>query len=374
MTHPSRVLVIKSRHIGDVLLTGPLFSALKSRYPRAQVSALVKADCATVLQGHPHLKEVLAFPLRRPGERLGRFVLRQWQWFRALRAKKFDWVINTTEGDRGIITGFLAGAPFRLGLRRSGKEKIWRRFLLTEVVTGKHGRYHTVIRNLALMGVGWDHADERVVHLSSCPDVWGEVRVKLLDQGWDGVQPLIQVHPTSRWFFKCWTDGGMACVIDSIQRQGYRVVLTSGPDARERQKNWNILSLCRSNPIEMSGRVSLKQLIALTAHCHLFFGVDTAPAHIAAALNVPVVVLFGPSGAFDWGPWPNGWSGEKTPYPQQNGIQYVGPHSVIQKAWSCAPCGQAGCSGTKMSRCLDALDVSEVLPVLDRALRRLETV
>ncbi|MBF0583725.1 MAG: putative lipopolysaccharide heptosyltransferase III [Magnetococcales bacterium] len=370
VSKPSRILVIKSRHIGDVLLTGPLFSALQARHPEARITALVKAECGAVLQDHPHLHEVLTFPQREKDEGLGRFMRREWQWFKELRARRFDWVINTTEGDRGVITSFLAAAPRRLGLR-SRHEKLWRRLLMTEAVAELPGRRHSVLRNLDLIGAG-QTTEARTVSLLASPAAWAEVQLKLLEQGWDGEQPLIQVHPPSRWLFKCWTDSGMAQVIDFIEQRGYRVVLTSGPAAQERRKNWQILSLCQHKPIEMSGRLSLRQLTALTAHCRLFFGVDTAPAHMAAALNVPVVVLFGPSGAFDWGPWPNGWGGQESPYPQRNGVQYAAPHCVIQKEWSCAPCGQAGCGGSKISRCLDELTPGEVLPVLKRVLQQLE--
>ncbi|MEO5340836.1 MAG: putative lipopolysaccharide heptosyltransferase III [Magnetococcus sp. MYC-9] len=366
---PTRILVIKSRHLGDVLLTGPLFSALHARHPQAQVCALVKRDSAVMLEAHPHVQEVLTFPQRQAGEGRWRFLQRQWRWYRALRARRFDWVINTTEGDRGIIAGFLAAAPRRIGLRRR-IEKPWRRLLLTETVDDKPMESHTVIRNLHLIGAG-QTLEARRVELTVSPDAWDSVRRQLLEQGWDGVQPLIQVHPPSRWLFKCWTDSGMATVIDHIQQQGYRVVLTSAPSLQERQKNSHIVSLCRTTPIEMSGRLDIRQLAALTAHCRLFFGVDTAPTHVAAALDVPVVVLFGPSGARLWGPWPNGWAGQGSPYPHENGVQQAGPHTVIQKAWACVSCGRDGCHGTKISRCLEELEVDEVLPVLDQVLQRL---
>ncbi|MBF0460475.1 MAG: putative lipopolysaccharide heptosyltransferase III [Magnetococcales bacterium] len=367
---PERILVIKSRHIGDVLLTGPLLAALHCRHPQARITLLVKADCATIVQDHPHVQEILIFPQRQAGEGRMGFLLRTWRWFLALRAKRFDWVINTTEGDRGVIAGFLAGAPRRLGVG-SRREKRWRRLLMTERVANQPGLRHTVIRNLDLIGAGVTD-EARVVHLTIAPEAWTSVQGLLREQGWDGVQPLVQVHPPSRWLFKCWTDSGMAQVIDHIQQQGYRVVLTSGPAAQERRKNGVIVSLCQSPPLDMSGRLSLRQLAALTAHCRLFFGVDTAPAHMAAALDVPVVVLFGPSGTFDWGPWPNGWTGQATPYPRRNGTQQAGPHWVIQKDWDCAPCGRDGCDGSKVSRCLEELAVHEVVPVLDRVLGRLE--
>ena len=366
VANPARILVIKSRHLGDVLLTGPLFSALRARHPHAQLTALVQAESTAMLAGHPHVDTVLTFPKRQKEELLGNFLRRQWRWLMALRGQQFDWIINTTEGDRGVITGFLAGAPRRSGLWLK-KDKLWRRLLLTEAVDDKSQLSHTVIRNLNLIGAG-ESRGARTVHLSVTPEAWHDVRGKLLHQGWNGRQNLVQVHPTSRWMYKCWTDVGMASAIDFIQRRGFRVVLTSGPVLQERYKNSQIRALCQTAPLEMSGRLTLGQLAALTAHCRLYFGVDTAPTHMAAALNVPVVVLFGPSGPRLWGPWPNGWAGQGRPYPNKNGLQQAGPHTVIQKEWECVSCGRDGCHGTKISRCLDELQVDEVLPVLDRAL------
>ncbi|MBF0162596.1 MAG: putative lipopolysaccharide heptosyltransferase III [Magnetococcales bacterium] len=370
VTPPARILVIKARHLGDVLLTGPLFSALRGRHPQAWLVALVKGECAAMLAGHPHVDEVLTFPQRQAGEGKGPFFVRQWRWFAALRARRFDWVINTTEGDRGIVTAFLAAAPRRSGvwLRR---EKWWRRLLLTERVDDQAATAHTVLRNLHMVGAG-ARPEVRRVEWRVSVEERATVRARLLEQGWDGQQPLIQVHPTSRWLFKCWTDSGMAHVIDFLQGEGYRVVLTGAPSPQERYKNSRIVSLCRRPPIDMSGRLTVRQLAALTARCRLFFGVDTAPAHMAAALDVPVVVLFGPSGARLWGPWPNGWGGQGSPYPQRGGVQQAGPHTVIQKGWECVSCGRDGCHGSKVSRCLEELEVDEVLPVLERVLARLQ--
>ncbi|WP_130472485.1 putative lipopolysaccharide heptosyltransferase III [Candidatus Magnetaquicoccus inordinatus] len=368
---PARILVIKSRHIGDVLLTGPLLSTLQRRHPAAQISILVKADCATIMEGHPHLSKIFVFPQRQANEGSIAFFWRAWCWLRELRRSAFDWVINTTEGDRGVITAFLTGAPRRLGLRskRRRREKWWRRPLLTDIVYDIPGSRHRVIRNLDLIGAGEENRGHRV-ELTTTAEDWAEVRRLLLAQGWDGQQPLVQVHPPSRWMFKCWSDQGMAGVITHLQARGYAVVLTSAPLAVEKQKNTEIIKLCSSPPFDLSGQLSLAHSAALTAHCQLFFGVDTAPAHMAAALDIPVVVLFGPSGVQLWGPWPNGWSGQGTPYPQLNGVQWAEPHVVIQKNWDCVPCGRDGCEGSKISRCLQELTLEEVLPHLERVLEQ----
>ena len=86
-------------------------------------------------------------------------------------------------------------------------------------------------------------------------------------------------------------------------------------------------------PLDLAGHLSLKELGALIAKARLFFGMDSAPMHLAAAVNTPAVALFGPSGVFNWGPWGEG-------------------HLVIKQDWDCLPCGQDGCEGSKISRCL----------------------
>jgi heptosyltransferase-3 len=102
----------------------------------------------------------------------------------------------------------------------------------------------------------------------------------------------------------------------------------------------------------LSGRLTLKQLAALSARAKLFIGVDSAPMHIAAAVRTPVVALFGPSGELEWGPWRV-------------------PHRVVASgAHACRPCGNDGCGGGKVSECLTELPLEAALAAVDSLLRR----
>lgn len=363
-----KILVTKFRNIGDVLLTGPLVSTLKHHWPDARIAVLVKSGTEAVMTGHPHVDEVLVYPPRLSDESRIAYLRRELAWLRILRSRRFDLAINTTEGDRGAILGWLSRAPRRIGLAKAHGDKRWRRWLYTEVMTELPPPRHTVIRNLDLARfqtmLGYRH-----VHLTFEERDLHSVRRRLRALGWREEIPLVQVHPTSRWFFKCWNDADTARVIDHLQQvSAVQVVVTAGPEPRERERIERILAQCRSRPLDLGGQLTLKETAALAGLCRMFFGVDTAPMHMAAALGVPVVALFGPSGAFDWGPWPNGWEGEATPYPARGGLQQCGPHAVIQKDWACVPCGRDGCDGSKRSACLEQTRAEDVIPVIERTL------
>ncbi len=139
------------------------------------------------------------------------------------------------------------------------------------------------------------------------------------------------------------------------------------------EKAKRILSLVGDSPdsrlIDLCGKTTIKQLGAVSGASDLFFGVDSAPMHIAAAVSTPVIALFGPSGTFNWGPWDNKISNSMNPYQKRNGIQAFGMHTVMQRDWECIPCGKDGCKGTKISRCLTDISPEEVKNIIVEKLK-----
>ncbi|OGB91393.1 MAG: hypothetical protein A2Z31_04640 [candidate division NC10 bacterium RBG_16_65_8] len=147
------------------------------------------------------------------------------------------------------------------------------------------------------------------------------------------------------------------------------MALTCGPGEEELGRFRRIVELVGEPVVQFPGTLSLTELAALFAAAQVFLGVDSAPAHLAAALGVPCVVLFGPTGAYNWGPWVP--TPDRTPYPAAGGRQTAGPHVVLQQAWECSSCGLPGCLPGKRSECLEALEVDEVTAaVMERLGRR----
>ena len=115
---------------------------------------------------------------------------------------------------------------------------------------------------------------------------------------------FLQVHPTSRWLFKAWTEERNAELLQlPREATGTASCSPARPMPASRRSSKRILERAGAAVTDLSGQLTLREMGALTARARLFFGVDSAPMHIAAAMGTPVVALFGPSGEHEWGPW-----------------------------------------------------------------------
>lgn len=350
MDEVKRVLVIKLRHHGDVLLSAPVFSALKAQAPHVEIDALVYADTAEMLSLHPAISQLHV--IDRKWKKLG--VLGQLRaefgLFQALKGRRYDLVIHLTEHWRGAWLTRLLGARWSAGCTRVDAGRLWHRsFTHLYKVSGSLPR-HTVERNLdALRRLGvWPTPEQRRVLL--VPGEQAEMAVAAhLERLGLAEGRYIQIHPTSRWYFKCWPVERMVSLIEQLQAQGWPILLTAAPSAQEMQMVEAIQSRLAHPALSLAGELSLKELAAVTRHARLFVGVDSAPMHIAAAVDTPTVVLFGPSGEKQWGPW---------------GVR----SRVITSDHSCRPCGLDGCGSGKVSDCLVAIPAETVLEAINALL------
>ena len=340
----ARALVVKMRHHGDVLLAAPVLSVLKSANPRLEVDALVYDDTAPMFEGHPALSQL--FTVGR-GWRNRSFPARlapEWQLVSALRKRRYDLLVHLTEHPRGAWLARLLGPRYSVAPVIPRRGAFWRGSFTHYYPVVGFGRRHQVEINLdALRRIGLHPpAEERKV--AFVPGAAAEARMRTLVPQ-DG---FIHMHPGSRWRFKCWPAEQNAQLIDRLAADGHRIVLTGAPD--EVDFIDRILSRTTAKPLNLVGKLTIKELGALIARARLFVGVDSMPMHVAAALGVPTVALFGPSGDREWGPW-------------------AVAHRVVTTAHSCRPCGLAGCGDGGISDCLVSLDVQPVYGAVRELLR-----
>jgi heptosyltransferase III len=339
-----RVLVIKLRHHGDVLLASPVFSVLKNHAPQVEVDALVYADTSEMLTQHPAIGSVHVVDRRWKSLRPMSQLAAEWRLFRDLRARRYDLVVHLSEHPRGAWLARLLGARHAVAPDYAGRSGWWKRSFTHRFSMAKNPRRHMVEWNLdALRRIGIQ-PEESEKRLALVAGVEAEAQAAaLLAQCGLAEGRFIHLHPGSRWQFKCWPAERTAALIDELQRGGARVVLTAAPSPDEGQLIARILAQVERPPVSFAGKLSLKALAAVARRAQLFIGVDSAPMHIAAAVGTPVVALFGPSGDLEWGPW---------------GV----PHRVVgSQLHPCRPCGNDGCGCGKVSDCLVTLPVSAVL-------------
>ncbi len=347
-----RVLVIKLRHHGDVLLASPVFSVLKNHAPHLEIDALVYAETAPMLELHPAIAAVHCIDrsLKQQGWR--RRAAAEWRLVSALRARDYDLVIDLSGHPRGAWLARLLGPRFSVAPALAGKGAFWARSFTHLYALPRGNRRHTVEVNLdALRRIGVQPATgERWLTLVAGAGAEARVAELLAAQGLANSK-FVHLHPASRWQFKCWEPDGNAAVIDALAQRGHRVVITAAPSPEELEFVSHIKAACRAEVVDLAGKLNLKELAALTARAWLFVGVDSAPMHMAAAMGTPVVALFGPSGEIEWGPWQV-------------------PNRVVTSSHTCRPCGNDGCGGGKVSECLTTLGVAQVLAAADELLAR----
>ncbi|MGP2416427.1 putative lipopolysaccharide heptosyltransferase III [Pantoea ananatis] len=321
---PKKILLIKLRHHGDMLLTTPVINALHQHYPQASIDVLLYKETRPMLEAHPSVRHLHI--IDRNWKKEG-----GWQTFRhevalvsAVRACHYDLVINLADQWRSAILTGLSGAPVRIGFAFKKRDNaFWRGCHNHLVTTENHERLHTVEQNLSALSPLQISADGARASMHFSPDDALKVQNMLLQQ--QVKPPYIVLQPTSRWQFKCWEEDKVAATIDQLAQADRKVILTAGPDDSELAMVERILAQCQSpHVISLAGKLSLPQLAALIARAQLFIGVDSAPMHMAAALDTPCIALFGPTKLQHWRPWGDNnrviWAGDYGPLPSPDSI------------------------------------------------------
>lgn len=311
-----KILVIKMRFHGDMLLTTPVISTLKKNWPDASIDVLLYQDTIPILSENPEINALYGVKNRGTSitEKITNFI----HLIKTLRANRYDLVINLT--DQWLIALLIRSlnAPVKIAQDFGHRQAaFWKKsFTHLAPLEGKH----IVERNLSAMaplGINDFYTDTTMCYR---PEHWETMRARLdaLEVG----EHYVVIQPTARQLFKCWDDDKFAQVIDALHARGYEVVLTSGPGADDLACVNNIARQCQTAPVtELAGKTSFPQLAALIDRAALFIGVDSAPMHIAAAVKTPIICLFGATDHVFWRPWSDNaiqfWAGNYQAMPKR---------------------------------------------------------
>src|SRR6185503_7702488 len=263
-----KLLLVKLNHLGDTLILTPTLRALRTRFPEAEIDVVVRQGCEAVLEGNADLSRVITVP--------------GIDAFSAVLGRRYDYAFDLSNSDRAKLLIALSGARVR-AINEWHAELGWKRRFFNRFTRFEWAPEHQVLRDYRAV------AD--VLELPPPGPL-----VMSTDVAVDApAGPYVVIHPASRWRFKQWLPERWAEVADALP---HPVVFTHGPG----ESVEDILKAARKAHRTMTG-ISLRQLARLIQGARLFLGVDTVAMHIAAAVQAPVVALFGPSSEWSWLPW-----------------------------------------------------------------------
>jgi len=309
-----RILVIKMRFHGDMLLTTPVISTLKRNYPDAKIDVLLYQDTIPILSENPDINAL--YGIKNKNAKAVEKIINFFSTVRTLRENHYDLVINLTEQRIIALLMRLLNAPVRITQNYGERQSVFWKNSFTHIVPLKGT--NVVETNLSVLE-------------PLKPKIWcRETAMYYKAIHWERVQAELEknqvgehyvvIQPTARQIFKCWDDDKFSLVIDALHARGYEVVLTSGPGEDDLACVNAIAKKCKATPVtSLAGKTSFPELGALIDHAALFIGVDSAPGHIAAAVDTPIICLFGATDHIFWKPWSKDiiqlWAGDYQPMP-----------------------------------------------------------
>jgi predicted lipopolysaccharide heptosyltransferase III len=293
-----KILLIRLRLIGDVVLTTPAVGAIRRRFPTANITYLVEPHAAPIVRHNPHIDRVLIADRPRGVRRFSYDVALA----RRLRAERFDLVIDFHGGPRSAWLARASGAPQRIGYAVP-----WRKLMYTTRIPWARTLTpprHSVEAQWDLLAPLGIPAPDRVrdpIAIVEDPAAAAAVHARLDAAGVAPDAPLIAIHVSAGNPFRRWPADRFAEVAAALARQDgrRRIVITSGPaDATAADRiaaNAQRQAGLASASIVRCGEFDLAELRTLIGRAALYIGGDSGPLHVASATNTPIVALFGPT-------------------------------------------------------------------------------
>ena len=346
-----RLLIRGTNWVGDSVMAIPALREVRQLLPRAHITLLVLPWVGDIYQGSPWVDAVWLYD--REGRHAG--TAGRLRLVRELARGGFDAALLLQNAFEAALLTRLARIPLRAGYRRDG-----RGWLLTHAVSidprlkARHQTcyYLDLVERLAGRTRSLDTPSppphRTTPELPLPPEARAQARRQLKEEGIRFKGKVIGVHPGAAFgSAKRWIGDRYAQVLD-------RLILTQGTEAilfGSRQERPIAESICRhmsSRPLVLSGRTRLSELIAMIACCDLFITNDSGPMHLAAALGIPTLALFGSTDQVATGP--------------------LGPAAVVlNKNVECSPCLLRECPIDH--RCMTRITVEEVFQEAVRMLR-----
>jgi heptosyltransferase-2 len=283
--------------LGDAVLTTPALGAVRAAFPGSRITLAAKPLVAELFRHHPDIDEILVYD--KEGRHAGATGMLRMAG--ELRRRGFDAAILFQNAFDAAVMAFLAAIPDRAGYATDG-----RRLLLSlavpvteEVLRLHHAEYYLhLVREL-----GIPRPANPALRLHVTEEEKDAMAARLASMGIPKGGKIIGINPGATYgSSKRWYPERFAAVADALSEEWGASVALMG-SVPEMPLSAEIEAAMRRRPVNLAGRTTVRELMALLSHCSFLVTNDSGPMHVAAALGVPLAAIFGPT---DWratSPW-----------------------------------------------------------------------
>lgn len=284
--NPKRILVTRTDRIGDLVVSTPVFKALRERFPAARIEAVVFLENRELLEGNPFLDEVILYDKK--GSERG--ILGNLLFALKLRRKKFDLVIHLHATHRMHQAAFLAGIPARIGWTRKSPRLLTHGFRDVK----SEGRKHEAEYNFELLRpLGIAAPEHYELYAPVLPKFEASLKELTASLGVPSNRPWVVINPSSSCPSKMWPAVKFSELIRSLGREFSPVILVIGSGGDRILAQKILKGAGHADVFDFTGRLTLGTLSALLKKAALLISNDSGPVHMASAAGTPVISIFG---------------------------------------------------------------------------------
>jgi len=296
-----RFLICVLRFHGDTLLTVPIINCIKRVYPESAIDLLVYRGSGAILENDSRIENI--FEAHQSSEiSLVNRLFKEFNLIRRLRKNNYDFgLFLTTQWRVALLSRCIKVNKTAAVDDKKRRKPFWINSF--SKIFPEAANRHIIERNLGALetlGIKTANGDS-------------ELTIDIPEESKDWVNAFIKdqsikdnycvFHPVSRRNVKQWKQESFAFLADHYSNLGTKVVMTSGPNNKEKEYLQSINKLSNSEITDLGGKTTLYDLAALIEGAKFFVGLDSVASHIAAAVNTPGVTLFGPTRPENWRPW-----------------------------------------------------------------------
>ena len=339
------ILVIRLDRIGDMVMTTPIFRALKEKWPDAQITVLANPVNKNIVINNPFIDCILVYDRENEHKSLNNRL----SFFNDIRKSEFDLVIDPYL-DYELNTSFITrivGSKYRLGFEFAGREFFYNIRYASNTFPVSTDKKHMIDYNLDLLSCLGIEAQKRQPEIFLSTDEKGNASKLLRKNGVNPEKRIIGIHPGGHYESQRWPIKEFAAISDYlITSYGIKVILFAGKEEKRLISEFKDYAV--KTPIILED-LNLREFMSTLSYCSLFLCNNSGPLHIATALNIPTVSTMGPTIPYHW--WPRGDN-----------------HIVLRKDLDCSPCKKGIC---ETHECMKLITTDEFLAAVTSQLKDL---